>query len=128
MSLDDRDWYRAEVDRRLPSARPTGEAPSVIDAVIAATNGMRPSAVPAVIAAAVIIAATVAVGLPVAMVAQCEVDGWSSKPLTCWRLSWAALSDRVAGNMTATRGWPFIIVQTPPQQPKLPSVITPSHR
>jgi hypothetical protein len=32
-------------------------------------------------------------------------------PVACWRWSWSALSERVLGNMAATRGWPIATVQ-----------------
>jgi hypothetical protein len=121
MSLQDRDWYRAEVNRRPTSAGGLG-------AVTAATDGKRRGVSAVKLTVMAIVALTV-MGLPIAMVPQCELDGWLSKPTTCWLSSWDALIDRIMNTVTK-QGEPASAVPsgnaTPKQQPKLPNVITPS--
>jgi hypothetical protein len=45
------------------------------------------------------------------LTSRCDPDGWRTMPVTCWRWSWAALSERVSRNMAATRGWPVTVVR-----------------
>ena len=94
MGLMDRDWYRAELTQRERCLR----------------RGKRWHALATVIAGAAIVA-TMLVILPVGFTSRCDVGSWQRTPVACWHRSWAALSDRVAGNMAATRGWPFSVVR-----------------
>lgn len=94
MSLMDRDWYRAELARRQQRSR--------------RGKWWRALRVAAVVTAVVPIALAI---LPVAFTSRCDVGAWQTVPSACWGRSWAALSERVAGNMRATRGWPLIIVR-----------------
>jgi hypothetical protein len=93
MGLIDRDWYWAERARRaqrcLRLARGFRTAVAVATALLA-----------------------VFASLPIAITSRCDFDTWQTEPGACWRWSWAALSERVAGNMAATRGgWPVAIVR-----------------
>jgi hypothetical protein len=90
MSLEDRDWYRAEVKRRSqstgnPGARPLG--------VTATSRKRRPALLPMGIAA---IVAAIAVVLPVAATTNCGFEGWLSMPEACWRSGWMEIAARVA--------------------------------
>ena len=55
---------------------------------------------------AIVLAALV---LP-AMSSRCDLPAWQREPVTCWRHSWAALGERVSGNMAESRGLPVVIV------------------
>ena len=119
MSLEDRDWYRAEMARR----RSAGSYATVSHQPLRQVSRWRVARTTVIAAVAV-----VAIGLvllPATMDPRCDLDSWTSTPV-----EWSALSDRVSGNMAASRGWPVTIVQsrdsdTPPP-PALPNVIRPS--
>jgi hypothetical protein len=91
MGLMDRDWYRADLAQRQRRRKWRG----------AVRGGM---------AATAIMLAALAI-LPFTLTSRCDPDGWQTMPLTCWRSSWTALSERVAGNMAATRGFPIVTVR-----------------
>lgn len=126
MSLDDREWYRAEMARRRSASRTKARPLPKLLARINARPALK------LISGAVATAAVALAVLPVTVTPRCTLDNWTSTPEGCWLWSWSELTDRVAGNMAATRGWPFVIVQTgggsiAPEQ-RLPDVITPSRR
>lgn len=135
MSLEDRDWYRAEVERRR-SASKSRVALKIASTVANVAVGVEhrrsasKSRIALKIASAVAVVAVGLVVLPVAVVSRCDFDSWTSMPEVCWQSSWSALRDRVSGNMAATRGWPVVIVQSKesvaPPPHDLPTVIRPS--
>jgi hypothetical protein len=64
------------------------------------------------LATPVVILAGVMIATPPAITSRCDLSAWSAQPISCWRYSWDALSERVQGNMANTRGWPYVIVRS----------------
>jgi hypothetical protein len=93
MSLEDRDWYRAELARRERRSRGSKRRHALS---AGATGGIL-----MVIMAIELVAASSA----------CGSGGWQTTPGACWRSGWSALADRVSGNMAASRGHPLTVVR-----------------
>jgi hypothetical protein len=133
MSLEDRDWYRAEVARRLSASSRASGSPAGTGDSVALHSRARTRVFQVARNTAIAAMAVVAIGLvllPATMVPRCDLDSWTSMPVACWRLSWSALSELVAENMAATFGWPVTIVESggspAPPPPTLPNIIRPS--
>lgn len=96
MSLEDRDWYREALAERLRRNRRVTR------------RGLWLAI--AMVASILVVIVLVA---PPTFASRCDQATWQIRPVTCWQYSWQALSARVAGNMTATRGYPVIVVTKP---------------
>jgi hypothetical protein len=94
MGMMDRDWYRDELAQRRRRHR-RKEWRGTVRGVMATT---------AIMLAALAI-------LPFTLTSRCDLDGWQTMPVICWRSSWMALNERVKGNMAATRGFPVSTVR-----------------
>ena len=113
MSLEDRDWYRAEVKRRSQSTGNLGTRPLVVTAT---PSKRRPASLTMEIAALAIVGA-IAVVLPVAVTTNCRFEGWLSMPEACWRSGWMEIAARVAVR---------VLNEERVAGPELPNVIVPT--
>jgi len=116
MSLEDRAWYREDVERRRRAAL----IPPVRSQWLFALT------------AAIVVVAVVQCGLlvSIAFASRCDGHRWVSMPVACFRLGWATLVDVVTGDMVEMQGDPAKI-QTEGEmerQRTLPKVITPTQR
>ena len=97
MGLMDRDWYRDEIAQRKRCAE-------------RARRNARLRWLGTALGVGLMVLATL-MTLPVVMTSRCSSAAWQQEPMTCWRYSWTAFSERVSNNMAASRGFPVIIVQ-----------------